>query len=129
MSEVISLEPSGGRALRHGNSFRIVANAHKNQSNGFFNRRELDAILQVYSRGVMNGEWRDYAIGHDDDVAVFEIFGNQSSLPLFRIFKRAKSDRRGGRYQVADRLRVLLTGKNLDDVLKIVNRRKPKLVR
>ena len=39
-----------------------------------FNRIELNAILRVYGQMVAAGEWRDYAIDHLDDRAVFSIF-------------------------------------------------------
>ena len=40
----------------------------------FFTRAELDAILSVYGRKVAEGEWRDYAIDHYGNVAVFSVF-------------------------------------------------------
>ena len=64
----------------------------------FFDRRELDRILQVYSRKVMAGEWRDYAIGGDDAGAVFAIYGHASPWPLFCIAKRPNSSRRKARH-------------------------------
>jgi hypothetical protein len=120
MSEVVSLEPSRKRALRSGECIRIVGNAHlqKEHNNNFFNRQELNAILQVYSRHVMTGEWLDYAIGEDPvHGAVFEIYGQVAPLPLFRVYKRLKANARQGRYQVADKHRVLATAKTLEAVL------------
>jgi hypothetical protein len=52
-----------------------------------FERRELDAILRVYSRKVAEGEWRDYAIDHLEDRAVFSIFRRTSEMPLYRVEK------------------------------------------
>jgi hypothetical protein len=40
----------------------------------FFTRAELNLLLSLYSRHVMSGEWRDYAIDRQDDMAVFSIF-------------------------------------------------------
>ncbi len=130
MSEVVSLEPSRSRVLRPIARFRITGNAHKqpNPSKGFFSRAELDAILQIYSRQVMAGEWRDYSIDHDDRGAVFNIYGQVSATPLFRITKRAKINKRQDRYQVADRHRPLKSAKSLAAVLKVIDIRKPKLV-
>ena len=136
MSEVVSLEPSRKLALRSGECIRIVGNAHlqKEPTNDFFNRQELNAILQVYSRHVMAGEWLDYAIGQiPDGGAVFEIYGRVAPLPIFRIYKRARNARRAspqgqGRYQVADRHRVLLNARNIEAVLKVIDIAKPRLV-
>ena len=52
-----------------------------------FDRRELDAILRVYGRKVAEGEWRDYAIDHLEDRAVFSIFRRASEMPMYRVEK------------------------------------------
>ncbi len=56
----------------------------------FFTRAELQTILTVYGRKVVEGEWRDYAIGAFRDVAVFAVHRRSSEQPLFRIEKRPK---------------------------------------
>jgi hypothetical protein len=61
-----------------------------------FNRRELTEILEVYGRKVANGEWRDYAIDHSRDEAVFSIFRRASEMPLYRIVKQPERARRQG---------------------------------
>ncbi len=96
---------------------------------GFFNRRELHQILQVYSRKVMAGEWRDYAISGDDTGAVFAVYGNASPMPLYRLAKRPGAGRRDGRYQVIAGDRILGAKPSLEAALAILERRKPKLVR
>lgn len=65
-----------------------------------FNRREIDAILKVYGRKVAAGEWRDYAIDHRRDEAVFSVFRRASEVPLFRIVKQPKLARKQGAYSV-----------------------------
>ena len=56
-----------------------------------FNKRELDQLLAVYSRRVMNGEWKDYAIRHDPTMAAFLIYRNNSRQPSFTVIKRETS--------------------------------------
>jgi hypothetical protein len=53
-----------------------------------FNKRELDQLLTVYSRRVMSGEWKDYAIRHDPTMAAFMIYRNNSRQPAFTVVKR-----------------------------------------
>src|SRR3546814_2756896 len=55
----------------------------------YFNQQELRELLNVYSRRVMTGEWRDYAIDHDAGMAVFSIFRNTRDVPIFRVAKLA----------------------------------------
>ena len=39
-----------------------------------FHRKELDLLLNMYGKMVAAGEWRDYAISHLRDLAVFSAF-------------------------------------------------------
>lgn len=54
-----------------------------------FDKRELRELMEVYSRRVASGEWRDYAIDHEAGMAVFSIFRSAHELPLYRIAKIA----------------------------------------
>jgi hypothetical protein len=83
-----------------------------------FHRRELDLILKVYGRMVAAGEWRDYAIDHLKDRAVFSVFRRTSEVPLFRIVKDPSLARRQGAYSVvAASGQILKRGQELDRVL------------
>lgn len=52
-----------------------------------FSKRELEQLLTVYSRRVMSGEWKDYAIRHDPTMAAFLIYRNNSRQPAFTVVK------------------------------------------
>jgi hypothetical protein len=83
----------------------------------FFSRRELNQLLALYSRRVISGEWRDYAIDHSDGVAVFSIFRHSFDRPLYAIAKRPAGA--GGRDQflLLSGGRTLKRGDSIDDVL------------
>jgi len=65
-----------------------------------FERRELDQILRVYGRMVAANEWRDYAIDHLADRAVFSVFRRTSETPLYQIVKDPKLARKQGAFSV-----------------------------
>lgn len=65
-----------------------------------FNRRELDEILRLYGRMVAAGEWRDYAIDHLKDRAIFSVFRRASEVPMFQIVKDPKLTRKQGAFSV-----------------------------
>ncbi|MGI6855983.1 DUF2794 domain-containing protein [Mesorhizobium sp. 1B3] len=65
-----------------------------------FNRRELDQILRLYGQMVAANEWRDYAIDHLSDRAVFSVFRRASETPLFQIVKDPRLARKQGAYSV-----------------------------
>jgi hypothetical protein len=88
-----------------------------------FTRKELNRLLGLYSKRVMTGEWRDYAISFAPGMASFFIFRHSLENPLFVISKvepRSKGPRsRHGRYVVTSRQEKLKQGADLDDVLAI----------
>ncbi|NTS32668.1 DUF2794 domain-containing protein [Phyllobacterium sp. BT25] len=88
-----------------------------------FNRRELDQILRIYGFMVSAGEWRDYAIDHLMDRAVFSIFRRASEVPMFRVVKNPKLARKQGAYSViAASGLILKRGHDLDRVLKVFDK-------
>ncbi|WP_113259496.1 DUF2794 domain-containing protein [Agrobacterium cavarae] len=88
-----------------------------------FHRRELDAILRVYGRMVGEGEWRDYAIDHMKEKAVFSVFKRSGEMPLFRIEKNPKLAAKQGAYSVINTDgRTLKRGHELPQVLKVFDK-------
>ena len=88
-----------------------------------FDRRELDQILRIYSLMVGAGEWRDYALDHLKDRAVFSVFRRSSEFPLYRIEKNPKLARRQGAFSVvAASGMVLKRGHELANVLKVFDK-------
>ena len=93
-----------------------------------FDRRELEAILRLYGRMVAEGEWRDYAIDHLPDRAVFSIFRRTSEAPLYTVEKNPKLAQKQGAYAVvAQGGMILKRGQDLARVLAVLEK-KPKLV-
>jgi hypothetical protein len=88
-----------------------------------FHRRELDAILRIYGRMVGEGEWKDYAIDHLKDRAVFSIFKRSGEMPLFRIEKNPKLAAKQGAYCVINTNGMILKrGHELPQVLKVFDK-------
>ena len=92
-----------------------------------FSRRELKRILDLYGRKVAAGEWRDYAIDFLKDRAVFSIFRRTAEVPLYRIEKDPRLERRQGAYSIISATgHILRRGHELERVLKVID--KPVLV-
>lgn len=88
-----------------------------------FHRRELDQILWVYGRMVGEGEWRDYAIDHLKDRAVFSVFKRSGEMPLYRIEKNPKLAAKQGAYSVLNvHGTILKRGHELAQVLKVFDK-------
>ena len=63
-----------------------------------FNKIELNMILSIYGKNVSNGIWRDYAIDHNDDTAVFSIYRSTFEKAFLQIIKSKKSLRKQKKY-------------------------------
>jgi hypothetical protein len=88
----------------------------------FFSRRELDQLLQLYSRQVARGEWRDYAIDQSDGSAAFSVFRHSLDAPLYTIVKTAPGSSRHGDYALLHRRARLASGQALTEVLALLQR-------
>jgi hypothetical protein len=91
----------------------------------FFTRRELNQLLSLYSRRVMRGEWRDYAIDHRPGMAMFSVFRSSRERPLFSVAKRVATA--GGPASEREAEYVLLNGRRrlrrasaLEDILTLL---------
>jgi len=89
-----------------------------------FNRRELTTILSVYGRMVAAGEWRDYAIDHLREVAVFSVFRRASERPIYTIEKNPRLAAKQGAYSViAMDGRIVKRGRDLEQVLRVFDKK------
>ncbi len=95
----------------------------------FFDQQELRDILQSYSRGVIAGDWLDYAVDWSETGAAFAIYGQVSAVPIFSIVKRAKQGRRTAGYQLVGRGGILKSDRALGAVLKMLDSRRTALVK
>jgi Protein of unknown function (DUF2794) len=88
-----------------------------------FDRRELMQVLNLYSRMVAAGEWKDYAIDSLKDHAVFSVFRRASETPLFRIEKTPKLARKQGAFSVVNANGMILKrGHDLTSVLRVFDK-------
>jgi hypothetical protein len=87
----------------------------------FFDRRELNLLLSVYSRRVADGAWRDYAIDHRPGMATFAVFRHTLDRPLFIVAKHTALGR--AEFAVLSGLRKVRSGGSIDEVLDILEPR------
>ena len=88
-----------------------------------FERLELQRILDLYGRMVAAGEWRDYAMSFQPEVATFSIFRRTAEVPLYRIEKRPKLRMRQGIYAVlGGEGQVLRRGQDLAAALRVLEK-------
>ncbi|MGE0283387.1 MAG: DUF2794 domain-containing protein, partial [Rhizobiaceae bacterium] len=81
-------------------------------------------ILRLYGRMVAAIEWRDYAIDHLSDRAIFSVYRRASETPLFQIVKNPALARKQGAFSVmAAGGAVLKRGHELARVLTVFDKK------
>jgi hypothetical protein len=89
-----------------------ISDFRRNPKRVFFTRGELNQLLSLYSRQVMRGEWRDYAIDQRDGTALFAVFRHSQESALYTIVKTGRGD-----YHLMQGRHRMASGNSLNDVL------------
>tara|TARA_B100000242_G_scaffold34225_1_gene20403 strand:+ start:183 stop:587 length:405 start_codon:yes stop_codon:yes gene_type:complete len=55
----------------------------------FFSKKELSLILNLYSKQVSKGFWKDYALDNQTEYAIFSVYKHSHDKPLYRIIKNS----------------------------------------
>jgi len=94
-----------------------------------FERAELMRILDLYGRMVAAGQWRDYAMAFERDLASFCAFKRTAERPSARIEKRPALRSKQGMWALyGEAGQVLKRGHELASVLSPLERRLLKVV-
>ena len=67
-----------------------------------FNKNELNLILSIYGKNVAQGIWKDYAIDHTKDNAVFSIYRNTFEKAFLSIKKNSSKLKRQKKFTLYD---------------------------
>ena len=92
-------------------------NHRRRQRTIYFTRPELNQLLGLYSRQVIRGEWRDYAIDHRDGMALFSVFRHSREGPIYSIVKTAGPADRPAEFTVRRGPEQLRAGRSLAEAL------------
>jgi hypothetical protein len=89
----------------------------------FFDRADLMRILSLYSHQVARGLWRDYAIDHRSNMAVFSIYRHSREQPLFAITKVLLRGDKHAKYVLASRQEgQLASSRHLSEIMEVLTR-------
>jgi hypothetical protein len=83
----------------------------------YFTRAELNQLLSLYSRHVIRGVWRDYAIDHGAGLARFSVFRHTHEAPAYTILKTAPSAARPAEFIVQSGRQRLRASRSLAEAL------------
>jgi|TARA_R110000751_G_scaffold82564_1_gene166121 hypothetical protein len=93
-----------------------------------FNRLELQKLMNIYSRQVAGGAWRDYAIDQLDGMAMFSMFRATHENPLFAVIKLPADQKNAGQYVALHSGVKIKQSSQLETILEAIEKRARKVV-
>ena len=107
---------------------RLVINNKKNRDS-FFNKKELQLILNLYAEMVSGGEWKDYGLSISKREVSFNVYHRTSEYPIYKITKNLKPKNENEKYLIKDaRNKIIKNSDNLQNLIKKIIWKKFKLV-
>ena len=106
----------------------VIDNVNK-KSDVFFNKIELQLILNLYAEMVSSGEWKDYGLTITKREVSFNVYYRTSEFPVYRITKNLKPKNKNEKYLIKDsQNKIINNSENLQNLIKRIIWKKFKLV-
>tara|TARA_B100000427_G_C15347227_1_gene523826 strand:- start:255 stop:596 length:342 start_codon:yes stop_codon:yes gene_type:complete len=106
----------------------IIDNKNRNKDI-FFNKKELQLILNLYAKMVSSGEWKDYGLSISKREISFNVYHRASDYPVYKITKNLNPKNITERYFIKDsKNKIIRNSRNLEDLIKKIIWKKFKLV-
>tara|TARA_B100000780_G_scaffold251927_1_gene198788 strand:+ start:2261 stop:2608 length:348 start_codon:yes stop_codon:yes gene_type:complete len=96
----------------------INNNFKKREKELFFVKEELQTILDLYSKMVSNGAWKDYGLSTGSREVSFDVYQRTSDKPVLRILKNLKPIYFNEKFLVKDKNgRIIEKSENLNQLI------------
>jgi len=109
------------------NNLRLVVNnsQRKIEEKYFFEKDELQIILDLYAKMVSEGSWKDYGLSISSKQVSFSVFKNTAENALYKICKNFKPKNKNLKYFITDTNgKILKNSSELKKLLKNTNWKK-----
>ena len=97
------------------NSFKIE------DKKKFFEKKELEIILNLYAKMVSNGSWKDYGLSISSRQVSFSVFKNSAENAMYKICRNFKPSNKNLKYLITDSKGKIL--KNSNDLKELIENR------
>ena len=107
---------------------KLVVNNNKKKI-VFFNKTELQLILNLYATMVSDGEWKDYGLSISKREVSFNVYHRTAEFPIYKITKNLKPKNKNEKYLIKNaRNETINSFENLQSLIKKITWKKLKLV-
>ena len=110
-------------------NLKLVINNGNKKRDIFFNKIELQLILNLYAKMVSSGEWKDYGLTISKREVSFNVYYRTSEFPIYRITKNLKPKKENEKYLIKDaQNKIINKSENLQNLIKKIIWKKFRLV-
>jgi hypothetical protein len=108
---------------------KLIINNENQKKSIFFDKAELQLILNLYAKMVSSGEWKDYGLSISKKEVSFNVYHRTSEIPAFKITKNLKPKKENEKYLVKNnKNKIINNSENLQSLIRKMVWRKFKLV-
>ena len=101
---------------------KLIINNDQKEKDIFFNKVELQIILNLYAKMVSIGYWKDYSLSSGPKEISFDVYQRASDKPVFRILKKLKPTKFDEKYLIEDRNgQIIKKSENLNRLIDKTN--------
>ena len=91
----------------------------------FFDKKELQIILNLYAKKVSEGSWKDYGLNISSKQVGFSVFKNSTDSAVYKICKNFKPVSYNLKYLITDsKGKILKNSNSLKNLLSTKNKKK-----
>tara|TARA_B100000029_G_scaffold484809_1_gene537430 strand:- start:274 stop:615 length:342 start_codon:yes stop_codon:yes gene_type:complete len=106
----------------------IIDNKNK-KKDIFFDKKELQLILNLYAKMVSGGEWKDYGLSISKREISFNVYHRTSDYPIYKIAKNLNPKNITEKYFIKDsKNKIIRNSGNLENLISKIIWKKFKLV-
>jgi len=108
---------------------KLIINNKIQKKNIFFDKSELQLILNLYAKMVSSGEWKDYGLSILKREVSFNVYHRTSEFPVYKITKNLNPKNKYEKYLVKDsNNKIIKCSNNLGILINKIMWKKFKLV-
>ena len=108
---------------------KLVINNVNKKKDIFFNKTELQFILNLYAKMVSGGEWKDYGLSISKREVSFNVYHRTTEFPIYKITKNLKPKNENEKYLIKDiKNNIIKKSDNLEILIQKIIWKKLKLV-
>ena len=108
---------------------KLVINNGNKKKDIFFNKTELQLILNLYAKMVSSGEWKDYGLSISKREVSFNVYHKAPEFPIYKITKNLKPKNENEKYLIKDmKNKTIKKSENLKSLIQKITWKKLKLV-